>query len=440
MSPRALTLGLLLAGILSFPASADSWIVDPGGGGDFITIQAAIAVAHEGDEILVHPATYPENIDFQGKDLYLHSTAGPAATIIDGSSGPPGYASCVRFRSGETVDAVLEGFTLTGGQGSIYRGRLEDGFDDVLAGGGVYCSNASPTVQGCMIVDNTAEYAAGMLIASGNPRVLECDFEFNAAGSYGGGVAGPNAAPLIQDCIFEGNSAGYGAAAVHLLEAGRIERCVFRENRAYIAAAVNASQAGADLQIVECIFVGNVAWGSDGAAVRIHEASASVSRCLFVGNSAAQTGGGVFVLDGGHADVSQCTFYGNAAVLGGNLAARESAVLTVTHCIIAHAGSGGGLYCASSTVHASCDDAWSNAGGNYVGCPDPTGSNGNIGQDPLLCDPESGDFQLASDSPCASENNPECGQIGLYPVGCGATPVAETSWGALKSMFRGASR
>jgi len=314
---RTLFLMLLLSAFMPLPPRADTWIVDPGGSGDFTTIQAALAAASDGDQILVQPGTYIENVDFLGKDLVLRSTTGPASTIIDGSAGPPGAASCVRFTAGESAAAVLEGFTLTGGTGSIYRGRLEDGVEDVHAGGGLYCRTASPTIRDCVIAENTAEYAAGMLVAAGNPQVIQCLFASNAAGNYGGGIAGPMASPLIQDCVFEGNSAGYGSAAVHLLRPARIERCEFRENRAYIAGAVNASEAGADLQIVDCLFVQNTAHGSDGAALRIHEASVSVTRCLFAGNSAALTGGGVFVLDGGHALVSQSTFYGNAADRGG---------------------------------------------------------------------------------------------------------------------------
>jgi hypothetical protein len=440
MISRTGLLALLLAGFVPFSAPADTWIVDPGGSGDFTTIQAALAAAVDGDEILVHPATYFESVDFLGKDLTLRSTQGPAATIIDGSTEPPGAASCVRFASGESMAAVLEGFTLTGGQGSIYRGRLEAGVEDVLAGGGVYCSNASPTILGCVIAENTAEYAAGMLTSAGNPQILQCAFTSNAAGNYGGGIAGPGASPLVQDCVFERNSAGYGSAAIHLLRPARIERCVFRENQAYIAGAVNASDAGADLEIADCVFVGNRAHGSDGAAVRVHEANVSIVRCLFAGNWAALTGGGVFVLDGSHAEVRQCTFYGNGANRGGNLAAREGASLVIDRCIVARAESGGGVYCGSASLYAVCNDAWANTGGNYVGCPDPTGSDGNLALDPRLCDPEHDDFQLESDSPCAEENNPDCGQIGLHPVGCGPSPARETTWGALKSMFRDATR
>jgi len=87
-----------------------------------------------------------------------------------------------------------------------------------------------------------------------------------------------------------------------------------------------------------------------------------------------------------------------------------------------------------------CNDAWANTGGNYVGCPDPTGTSGNIALDPRLCDPEHDNFSLGSDSPCAAENNPACGQIGRYPVGCGPSAASATTWGALKSRFRPEAR
>jgi hypothetical protein len=435
MSWRGALLGTLAAVFAHVPSMAATWIVDQQGGGDFTTIQAGIQGAASNDEIVVHPGIYFENINFLGKDVQVRGSAGAEATVIDGSAGPTGHGSCVSFVSGETAAALLDGFTLTGGRGSFYRGLIENDVEDVLAGGGIYTNGASPTVRNCVIADNTAEYAAGMLVSSGHPQVLHCDFDRNAAGSYGGGIAGPGSAPLIQDCSFTENSAGYGAAAIHLFLPARIERCLFRDNRAYIAAAVNASEAGADLQILDCVFIGNTAHGSDGAAVRIHEASATIEHCLFIDNSAAGTGGGVFALDEGRTTVSDCTFFGNAAAYGGNLAVHR-AELVVRNCISAAATAGNGLYCYLSTVSVQCSDAWANVPQNYDGTPNPTGTDGNIAEDPLFCDPQAGDFTLRADSPCAPDGNPDCGLIGRDGVGCEATPVAAASWGAIKAMYR----
>ena len=50
---------------------------------DFPEIQFAIIVAQDGDEILVAPGTYNEQIDFQGKDNTVQSTERQEKTIID---------------------------------------------------------------------------------------------------------------------------------------------------------------------------------------------------------------------------------------------------------------------------------------------------------------------------------------------------------------------
>jgi len=50
--------------------------------------------------------------------------------------------------------------------------------------------------------------------------------------------------------------------------------------------------------------------------------------------------------------------------------------------------------------------------------------DGNISEDPIFCDPQNADFQLAANSPCTpfAPLNPECDLIGAWPVACGSTP------------------
>jgi hypothetical protein len=76
----------------------------------------------------------------------------------------------------------------------------------------------------------------------------------------------------------------------------------------------------------------------------------------------------------------------------------------------------------------------------YAGdCTDQTGINGNISLDPQFCGtPDSGNYLLQADSPCAPGNHPggnDCGQIGARGVGCGNTPVSTATWGSLKALF-----
>lgn len=70
-----------------------------------------------------------------------------------------------------------------------------------------------------------------------------------------------------------------------------------------------------------------------------------------------------------------------------------------------------------------------------MGCiADQQGIEGNICADPLFCDPENGDLRLQEDSPCGPGG--DCGLMGAWPIGCGGTPVTETTWGAVKALFR----
>ncbi len=64
--------------------------------------------------------------------------------------------------------------------------------------------------------------------------------------------------------------------------------------------------------------------------------------------------------------------------------------------------------------------------------------NGNFSADPLFCGDLNPDepYTLHTESPCAPENNPECGLIGAWGVACGLTAIEPVSWGSVKAMFR----
>jgi hypothetical protein len=81
-----------------------------------------------------------------------------------------------------------------------------------------------------------------------------------------------------------------------------------------------------------------------------------------------------------------------------------------------------------------------NEGGDWVGdIANQAGVDGNASIPPAFCSSIPGDdlnWTLQSDSACAAENNPGCGQVGAWPVGCGASPVEPATWGGIKQRFR----
>ena len=113
---RILGLAPLLFLLVPTLAEATLFTVDIGGSGDFTDIQSALdAAATTGDTVDVLPGTYSGALDFGGKAVVVQSTAGAAATTIDGgwTSGPETYA--VSFVFFEGAGSVLDGFTITNG-------------------------------------------------------------------------------------------------------------------------------------------------------------------------------------------------------------------------------------------------------------------------------------------------------------------------------------
>jgi len=153
---------------------------------DYPTIQAAIDAADKGDTVLVRPGTYVENIDFGGKAITVKSKLGPYYTVIDGNQS----GSVVTFESSEGNDSILQGFTLTNGSGS----QDPSGH---LIGGGIRCSDSSPTILGNVIEGNQAAYGGG-IAAYGTYVAIENNvIRENFATNGGGGI-------VFKDCIAGG--------------------------------------------------------------------------------------------------------------------------------------------------------------------------------------------------------------------------------------------
>lgn len=142
-----LTAFVLISGTTS---SATIYVPD-----NYPTIQDAIVAAVTGDEIIIRPGTYVENIDFIGKTISLKSESGPHVTTIDGGQPTnPDRGSVVSIESGEGPGTLLEGFTITNGSGN-------NDVNQNYYGGGVLCYYSSPTIRNNIISGNTASNGYG---------------------------------------------------------------------------------------------------------------------------------------------------------------------------------------------------------------------------------------------------------------------------------------
>jgi hypothetical protein len=96
-----------------------------------------------------------------------------------------------------------------------------------------------------------------------------------------------------------------------------------------------------------------------------------------------------------------------------------------------------GVSCTGGAANLSCNNFFLN-GADYAGC---TAGATDFYSDPMFCfavAPSPGLYWLHADSPCFTAANP-CGvRVGaiIGAAGCTGTAADETSWGALKEMYR----
>ncbi|MHC4621438.1 MAG: PKD domain-containing protein, partial [Planctomycetota bacterium] len=158
------------------------------------------------DTVIVYPHTYYENIDFLGKAITVKSINPQdpnivAGTVIDAG----GSGSAVTFENGEGPDAVITGFTITGGSGNAY-GR----------GGGICCSKSEPMITNCTISGNSVPGYGGGVYCHGNnsPRLIDCTISGNSALLGSGIHCRDSSATIIRNIIMGNEGDGIGTTGV----------------------------------------------------------------------------------------------------------------------------------------------------------------------------------------------------------------------------------
>jgi hypothetical protein len=274
------------------PASITIHVDDdacPGSGGGtqadpFCSIQDALDVAFDGDDILVAPGTYNETINFLGKAVALRSTAGRDVTTIDAAGLDDTVVRCV---SGEGPDTLLDGFTITNGR------AVNGGFDNNGGGMRIETPNTltSPTITRCRFSNNVAAANGGGLFAIGSKSIVSDTIFIDnmAMGEFntGGGIQ-TNGAITIAHCFFIRNHAsrmdefGRGALGRNILSS--VINCVFIANTSAGSAGATWRNSTSDLPFVNCVFIANAAAGQ-GDAIYVGgdstETTPGLVNCIF---------------------------------------------------------------------------------------------------------------------------------------------------------------
>jgi hypothetical protein len=346
--------GILILLVTITPSSSEILQVPS----DYVTIQYAINQANDGDVIIVEPGVYLENINFLGKNITVTGTAPEnpaivATTIIDGYRS----GSTVTFNSGESKEAVLSGFTITGGYGT--KDNVIGGENYIYWGAGIYCSYSSPTIRNNIIAGNTG----AQQMEGNDPSTWRL--------GYGGGILCFESDASIYCNTIKNNKAFAGAGIMSYFSDAIIYNNLIYENSANVGGGV-------------VLLGGNL-----------------------INNTI--TANDVNAINGNELGIAGNIYAGTDAEIGQYLIANN---------IICNAKSGGGLITAGTgRGPIICNNVWNNSPWNYreedmqtgeliqSRGTDLTGRSGNISEDPLFVDPTSKDYHLLPDSPCIGAGN-----------------------------------
>ncbi|ASJ01885.1 hypothetical protein A3L09_00725 [Thermococcus profundus] len=169
MRNRSLVFGVFLFSVIAISlcvhvplASTHSSVIHVPG--DYPTIQEAVDGASDGDEIVISPGTYVENV-IVDKKVHIVSEADPAATTVEAADpSKPVFKVTVS-------DVMISGFTISGASGSAMAG--------------VYVLASDVNVSSCILSGN---YYGIRIVSASNVRVFDNRICDTVAGIFGTGM------------------------------------------------------------------------------------------------------------------------------------------------------------------------------------------------------------------------------------------------------------
>lgn len=364
------TVTLMMAVYVSFSAYANTWYVKIDGNDARIgnswanakaTIQAGIDAASDGNTVLVKYGTYniTSFIDYGGKNIKLASDDGTHLSYNDAATDAE---QCIidagekcrvfYFHNGETLEAVVDGFTIT-------NGRAKDGPE--AGGSGIWCWGSSPTINNNIITGNSAYRGSIYCRRSSSPMISNNTITGNSA-REGGGIAchGWDTSPTIENNTITGNTADIGGG-----------------------------------------FGGGIwcYWGS----------SPTINNNIITKNTANRWGGGISCELNSSPTISNNTITENTAEFGGGISLQRNLSITISNTIL-WGNNPPKIYFGEDRNPNKVTISYSNVQGGQAGIVKENKAavnwgNGNIDAVPMFVDPNNGNYYLQAQSPCLSSAN-----------------------------------
>jgi hypothetical protein len=336
----------------------------------------------------------------RGGGLHAEGTANLLLAQIDFEHNAAQDGGGLYIQPGVVVSAQFTQITLNSathrGGGAYVGGSAhiftEGGINSNSAGfngGGIFVHEGrSAQFTGMTIFSNDAEHGGGAYADSfSTPSFQDCSITYNTARTWGGGLAAQESDPVVTGGVFEGNDALRGGS----VWAGEDHVPHFQNIHFRLS---DAEERG-------------------GVIYATGDNMAEFEGCIFTLNDIASGGNGVLVaVDGAALDFTACTAVTNIGEGAAMIYCENGGTVSLSRCLLAW--NRGKVYEDYYSPGSTLDDCnlYANRGGNWTDdIAGQLGVNGNIGADPLLCDPCEipANVNLVSDSPCAAANS-ACGQ------------------------------
>jgi len=202
-------------------------------------------------------------------------------TVLSGELGQPGISDNsihILLANQVAAGAVLDGFTITGGNANIAPTSAE--------AGALLMIGSSPTIRNCKFHDNRAVLTGGAIECrfGSHPTIENCRFTGNTAATGGALRASSDSQPIVRNCLFSGNTATLGGAVEHGADSWpTYVNCVFAYNWADGGGAI--ANTGANSIFINCTIYENTAGASRGGGIRSNGGNQSLVNCIVWNNT-----------------------------------------------------------------------------------------------------------------------------------------------------------
>jgi predicted outer membrane repeat protein len=239
-------------------------------------------------------------------------------TILSGNIGSPGdstdNSNTIVAAIGVPDSATIDGFVIRDGYSA------DDGISLNMTGGsGFYAYNSKAIIKNCQFIHNHTGLYGGAIAFGGLDSCIisRSIFTGNSAGAYGGAIAATGAYLQVNNCVFDSNYAYGKGGAIQLGGIFNMQGCLFYRNY-----TTNTSVVGA------------------GGAVDASLGGGNIVNCTFVDNSSGYMytmgGGGVYTNRSLGIRLYNCIFNGN--ITGNSTTAKGADVdiyyNTVFNCLL----------------------------------------------------------------------------------------------------------